>query len=118
MKVFILIMGVIELLAGLLLFLAPTVAPGLEDLSITGITLARMYGGAALAVGWFAIQTWKNMVLVLVQSCLKTFAVFHIGVSIATFLGYNAGMQDFLPVSILHGLLAVLSVYFLVQKKG
>ena len=117
MKLFVLITAIVELLAGVALFLAPTVVPGMEDASVGGLTFARMYGAAALAVGFFALQTWQNMdSRELIQVFLKTFSVFHIGVAVSAFLGYGAGGQDFMGVGILHSLMALITLYFLLKK--
>ena len=52
----------LEILAGIVLLLIPTIAPGVADTDAVGLTFTRMYGGAALAVGFFAIQTWQKHV--------------------------------------------------------
>ncbi len=117
MKQFILVNAILEILAGVVLLLMPTIAPGVADTDSVGLTFTRMYGGAALAVGFFAFQTWQNMSNnTLVQVFLKSIAIFHLGVTSAAILGSSAGNEDAIAVAGLHGILALISLYFVFKK--
>ena len=117
MKQFIWANAILELLAGVVLLLMPTIAPGVADTDAVGITFTRMYGGAALAIGYFAFQTWQNKSNnTLVQVFLKSIAVFHIGVTSAAILGSVAGNEDAIAVAGLHGVLTLITLYFIFKK--
>ena len=119
MKLFILITAILEVVAGLLMFLAPKKLPGLQEADARSSTLASMYGAAALAIGFFAFQVWQNFEsTALVASFLLTFTVFHAGVMAAAFRGSRNGLKDMTGVAILHGLflLATLFFYFQVMR--
>ncbi len=54
------------------------------------LTFARMYGAAALAIGFFAVQVWRNFDSeYLRKAFLQTFTVFHIGVAAAIWITYT-----------------------------
>ena len=117
MKQFILVNAILEILAGIVFLLMPTIAPGVADTDAIGLTFTRMYGGAALAVGLFALQTWQNSSnSTLVQVFFKSIAIFHVGVTTAAILGSLAGNDDAIAVAGLHGILALISLYFVFKK--
>ena len=117
MKTFVLINAVLEIIAGIVFLAMPSLIPGAEDSSVTGITFMRMYGAAALAVGFYAYQTLQKMDdKDWVSGFLKTFAVFHTGVATASFIGYTNGNDDALAAGVLHGVLALATLYFLFKK--
>ncbi len=119
MKVFVLITAVIELLAGMVFFFAPHLIPDFANANPLSTTLAKMYGGAAIGLGLFALQVWRHMrSQVMQQVFLKSFIIFHFGVSAAGYYGYsNEAFQD-LSTCILHLMLGLATVYFLFQKRG
>lgn len=119
MKVFVLITAVIEILAGAAMLFAPHLVPDFANADALSITLSRMYGAAALGLGFFAFQTWQHMRSPIIQNAfLQTFLVFHIGVAAAAFWGYsNGGFKD-PSVSVLHLLLALVTAYFFFKKRG
>ncbi len=116
MKIFILITAVIELVAGMTLFLAPEMVPDLSGEGPVSLTLARMYGGAAIAVGYYALMVWRNFNPGPVSGFLKTFAVFHLAVAAAAYAGYIQGVNSFIGVAFLHGILAIVTIYYLVKS--
>lgn len=117
MRIFCLINAVLEISVGIMLLFLPTLVPDVADLDAQGLTFARMYGGAALAVGLLAYQAWKNADTYAVTSLVLTgLTVFHIGVTIAAYLGFSAGAATFLPIAILHGALAGLSLFFVFKN--
>lgn len=113
MKNFVLFTAVLEILAGIVLFCMPQMVPTLAEVSGAGLTMARMYGAAALAVGYFALKVWQNFESHdLKRGFLNTFIVFHVGVAIAIFLGYNGGgVTEFAP-GVLHTVMALITIYF------
>jgi len=114
MKVFVLITAAIELLAGAVMFLAPDLIPDFAKSS--GVT--QMYGAAALAMGFFALQTWQHMGSQVIQKAfLQTFTLFHFGVSAAGYMGYSNGDFSDPTTCILHLLLGLITAYFLFQKR-
>lgn len=116
MKIFILLNAIIEILAGFVMFLFPSKLPNFEDESARTVTLASMYGAAALAVGFFALQVWRSYPNAdLSYTFLLTFLIFHTGVMTAAYKGVRSGIKDMMPVAVLHGLLAVGSLYFFSQ---
>ncbi len=118
MKNFILITAIIELLAGVVLFMMPTLMPELNDPSVNEIVFMRMYGAAALTVGLIALIIWKNAENNLMQSLfVKAFTLFHAGVAIANLKGFLSGSEQCLPPFGLHALLALITLYFWIKKK-
>lgn len=114
MKVFVLITAVIELLAGVLMFFAPHLIPDFADANPLSITLAKMYGGAAIGLGLFALQVWRHMrSQVMQQAFLKSFLIFHFGVSAAAYFGYSNGAFKDPSTCILHLILGLVTAYFL-----
>ena len=116
-RTFVLITAIIELIAGVGLFLAPHLLPPMAEEGPMTLTIARMYGAAATAVGYYALMVWRNYNSDSVESFLKTFLVFHIGVTAATLYGYNQGIEGFLPVIALHAIMAFLTIYYMVSNK-
>ena len=117
MKLFILLNGIIEILAGVILFLFPRKLPGAEQVTPVGTTFTSMYGAAALAVGFFAIQVWRSYPNAdLVNTLLLTLIIFHAGVMTAAFKGYRSGVKEMMGTAILHGILAVGALYFFVGR--
>jgi hypothetical protein len=111
MKTFVLISAIIELLAGAIMLLIPTFLPDLNNADVMDIALARMYGAAAFAVGYFCFQVWENFEnLHLITSFFKTMSVFHIGVAAATFVAYTSGAMAQPVVAILLTILAVITI--------
>lgn len=117
-KTFILVTAIIELLAGAALFIMPTVVPEMAGDSPMAFTFSRMYGAAALTLGYYAIMVWKNYGAGPVQGFLKTFIVFHVGVAVAAYTGYNAGLESFIGVCTLHLVMALLTLFYFVQGKN
>ncbi len=118
MKLFVLINAIIEILAGVILFFAPTIVPEYANASGDTLTFLNMYGAAALAMGLIALLIWKNYESVELQDLfVKAFSLFHAGVAIANFKGYTSGLEHNLGPAILHGALALIALYFLFSKK-
>lgn len=119
MKVFVLITAVIELLAGIAMLFTPHLIPDFANADALSNTLARMYGAAAIGLGFFALQTWQHMRSQVMQKAfLQTFLVFHIGVAAAGYWGFsNGGFKD-PSVAILHLTLALVTAYFFFRKRS
>lgn len=116
MKIFILINAILEIVAGVALFLFPKKLPGFGEASEDSLTWTSMYGAAALAVGFFAFQVWRSYPNAeLTYTFLLTFIIFHAGVMTAAYKGHRAGLKDMMPVAILHGLMAIGTVFFFTQ---
>lgn len=119
MKVFVLITAVIELLAGAVFFFAPHLIPDFANANPLSTTLAKMYGGAAIGLGLFALHVWRHMrSQVMQQAFLKSFLIFHFGVSAAGYYGYSTEAFQDLSTCILHLILGLVTAFFLFQKRG
>lgn len=117
MKLFILLNAILEISIGILMVLAPKLIPGIDANDPMTMTFARMYGAAAIAIGFYALVIWKKMPNPMaIKSFFKILSVFHLGVANAAFWGYNAGLSDFLGVAILHLILFFGAVYFMIKK--
>lgn len=117
MKRFILISAVIELLAGVVLFFVPQAVPDLAEGQQSHLAMARMYGAAALGLGLFAFQVWRNVENEgLVQAFLSSFLVFHLSVFIALFASFLAGVFANPAAAILHFILGGFTAYFLFKN--
>ena len=118
MKVFVLITAVIELLAGAVFFFAPHLIPDFANANPLSTTLAKMYGGAAIGLGLFALQVWRHMrSQVMQQAFLQAFLLFHFGVAAAGYFGYSNGAFKDLSTCILHLTLGLITAYFLITKR-
>lgn len=118
MKVFVLITAVIELLAGLVFFFAPHLIPDFANANPLSTTLAKMYGGAAIGLGLFALQVWRHMrSQVMQQAFLQAFLLFHFGVAAAGYYGFSNGAFKDLSTCILHLTLGLVTAYFFVTKR-
>jgi len=118
MKNFVLFTAGLELLAGLILFAVPNLVPSLSGATAAGYTMARMYGAAAFAVGYFALQVWRNFDSEdLKKAFLNTFTIFHIGVAAAVFMttGGEGGTEELAP-GVLHVVMAVITIFYATRK--
>lgn len=118
MKIFLLINAILEIVAGIIMFLAPKALPGNKEASAQTTTWISMYGAAALGIGFFAFLAWRNYPNAeLTYTFILTFLLFHTGVMAAAARGYRAGLKDMMPVAILHGVFAIATLYFYVQMR-
>ena len=113
MKRFILISAIIELLAGAILFFAPQLVPDLAQGPGSHMAMGRMYGAAALGLGIFAFQVWRNFDNeTLVKVFLSSFLFFHITVFIAIISSFLAGVFANPGAALLHLTLAAFTAYY------
>jgi len=118
MKVFVLITAIIELLAGVVFFFAPHLIPDFANANPLSTTLAKMYGGAAIGLGLFALQVWRHMRSQVMQKAfLNSFLLFHFGVAAAGYFGHSNGAFKDLSTCILHSILGLITAFFLFQKR-
>ena len=116
MKNFILITGLIEFLAGTVLFMAPQSVPLFAHSDVLTLCIARIYGGAALTLSWYAWLVWKNYAPGPAKGFLKTFSVFHLLVGVGSLHGYMDGIELMLGGVVLHGIMWLLTLYFYYKK--
>ena len=82
MKIFILVVGLLELLVGSVLLINPRLMAAYKKANNALLTTARMYGAAACSIGIFAVYIFSNYEnSVLHEPFLIVFAVFHFLVS-------------------------------------
>ena len=113
MKRFILITALIELLAGLILFIAPQLVPDLAQGPGGHLAMGRMFGAAALGLGVFAIQVWRNIDNeALVKVFFSSFLVFHLTVFIALLASFMAGVFANPGAALLHLILGIFTAYY------
>ena len=116
MRLFILITCLIELLAGIVFFVCPTIIPEFAQAEVMTLAVVRIYGGAAITLGWYAYMVWKNFAPGPAMGFLKTFAVFQLLVAIACYWGYAGGIGNMLGGVVLHGVMWLITVYFMMRK--
>lgn len=116
MKAFILITGLIEFLAGAVLFLAPQLIPLFSDADPLTLCVVRIYGGAALTLSWYAWLVWRNFATGPAKGFLKTFSVFHLLVGVGSLSGYLDGIETMLGGVVLHGVMWLLTLYFYFKR--
>jgi len=117
MKKFILISAIIELLAGVVLFFAPQLVPDFANGPGSHMAMGRMYGAAALGLGLFALQVWRNFDNeTLIKVFLSSFLVFHLGVFIAIIASFLAGVFANPGAAMLHLILAIFTAYYLFKN--
>jgi len=112
MKTFVLITALCELIAGALFFVVPHLVPGAENADVLSLTWMRMYGVAAMSIGYYALLAWKNFAFGPARGFTKVFFVFHIGVAVALYFGYHGGYTEFLGGVGFHLLMAILTIFF------
>jgi len=118
MRLFILINAIIEILAGVILFFAPSIVPEFASASGDTLTFINMYGAAAMAMGLIALLIWKQYESLELQDLfVKAFSLFHAGVAIANYKGYTSGLEHCMGPAALHGVLAIVTLYFLFTRK-
>lgn len=118
MKWFVLLNAVIEIAAGLVFMFAPGMVPGFEVADAQSHVICRMYGAAALALGFYALLAFLHFGEGPLRGFLKTFSVFHLGVALANFHGYRAGLEDTVGALGLHGVLGIICLILLFTRKG
>lgn len=117
MKKFILISAIIELLAGVFLFFVPQLVPDLAQGAGSHMAMGRMYGAAALGLGIFAFQVWRNFENeTLVKTFLSSFLIFHLAIFIAIIASFLAGVFANPGAAMLHLILAIFTAYFLFKN--
>jgi len=117
MKKFILISAIIELLAGVVLFFAPQLVPDLANGTVSHMAMARMYGAAALGLGIFAFQVWRNFENeTMVKTFLSSFLIFHMTVFIGLLASFLAGVFANPAGALLHFVMALFTGYFLLKN--
>ena len=93
MKRFIFISAIIELLAGAIFFFAPQLVPDLAQGESSHMAMIRMYGAAALGLGIFAFQVWRNFDNeTMVKTFLSSFLIFHMTVFIGLLASFLSGV--------------------------
>ncbi len=118
MKKFILLSAIIELLAGTILFFAPQVVPDLAEGTSSHMAMARMYGAAALGLGVFAIQVWRNVDNEpLVRAFLSAFLIFNLTAFIGFLSGFLAGVFANPGGAVLHLILGLFTAYYLINHQ-
>ena len=108
MKRFIFISAILELVVGAILFFAPQVVPDLANGLSSHMAMARMYGAAALGLGIFAFQVWRNFDNeAMVKTFLAAFLIFNLAVFIALLSSFLAGVFANPGGALLHLVLAI-----------
>ena len=117
MKKFIFVSAIIELLAGLILFLAPQLIPDLGQGQISHMAMARMYGAAALGLGTFAFNVWRNIESeTMVKTFLSSFLIFQMTVFIALLASFLAGVFSNPSGALFHLVMALFTAYFFIKN--
>jgi len=116
MKRFIFISAIIELLAGTILFYVPQLVPDLADGTSSHLAMARMYGAAALGLGVFAFQAWRNSDDDnLIKTFLPAFLVFNFAAFIGILSSFLAGVFANPGGAILHLILGIFTTYYFIN---
>ncbi len=118
MKRFIFISAIIEILAGSIMFFMPQLIPDLSGGTSSHMAMARMYGAAALGLGVFAIQVWRNIDNgSLVQAFLSAFLIFNFTAFIGLFSSFLAGVFANPGAAMLHLILGLYTSYYFINKR-
>ncbi|MDC0554578.1 hypothetical protein OAO25_05105 [Flavobacteriaceae bacterium] len=116
MKIFIIVVGLLELLVGSVLMINPRLMAAYKKGNNALITTARMYGAAAISIGIFAVYIYLNFEnTILHEPFLIVFAAFHFLVSLAIIISSLLKQTRDLKIAILHGLFFIITLYFLIQ---
>ncbi len=118
MKRFIFISALIELLAGTIMFFVPQLVPDLAEGTSSHLAMARMYGAAALGLGVFAFQVWRNYDNeALVRTFLFAFIVFNFTAFIGLFSSFLAGVFANPGGALLHLILGLFTTYYFIKNR-
>ena len=119
MRKFFLLTGIIEIVAGLILFFAAEKIPDLINANPLTIGFAKMYGVAAFSLGLYALFSWKFFDLkILHNPFLIIFSIFNFGVAFAVVQSsLNFGFENPAP-GYFHLILGLFAIYFLLKKKN
>ena len=113
MKNFIFITAILEFLAGGAMFFVPYLVPDLAEGSPAALSLAKMYGGAALTMGFLALQIWKNFENEAFRKLfLNTFLIFHATIAVAGLRGYLEGAMHKPEIMVIHTVFGLITAYF------
>ena len=116
MKIFIIVVGLLELLVGSVLLINPRLMAAYKKANNALLTTARMYGAAACSIGVFAVYVFSNYEnTVLHEPFLIVFAVFHFLVSVAIITSLLLKQTRNLKIAMLHGLFFIITLYFLIK---
>jgi putative intracellular protease/amidase len=116
MKKFIFISALIELLAGAILFFMPELVPDLVEGTSSHMAMARMYGAAAIGLGIFAFQVWRDSDNeYLVRIFLSVFLIFNLCAFIGIFSSFLAGIFTNPGGAMLHLILGIFSAYYFIK---
>ena len=116
MKIFIIVVGLLELLVGSVLLVNPKLMAAYKKGNNALLTTARMYGASASSIGIFAIYIYINFDnSVLHEPFLIVFAAFHFLVSLAIIISLLLKQTRDLKIAMLHGLFFIITLYFLIQ---
>jgi len=117
MKWFVLLNAVIEIIAGFVFMFMPSLVPGFEPADAQSHIICRMYGAAALALGFYALLAFLHFAEGPLRGFLKIFTVFHLGVALANFHGFRSGVEDAIGAMGLHGVLGVICLMLLLTRR-
>ena len=116
MKIFILVVGILEILVGTVLLVNPKLMAAYKKANNALLTTARMYGAAACSIGIFAVYICLNFEnTILNEPFLIVFAIFHFLVSLAIIISFLLKQTRDLNIAILHGLFCLITLYFLLN---
>jgi len=112
MKIFIIVVGLLELLVGSVLMINPRLMAAYKKGNNALITT----GAAAISIGIFAVYIYLNFEnTILHEPFLIVFAAFHFLVSLAIIISFLLKQTRDLKIAILHGLFFIITLYFLIQ---
>ncbi len=118
MKRFIFISALIEILAGVIMFFAPQVVPDLAQGTSSHMAMARMYGAAAMGLGVFAVQVWRNVDSEpLVRAFLGAFLIFNLAAFIGLLSSFLAGVFANPGGAMLHLILSIFTSYYFIKNR-
>lgn len=117
MKRFIFISAIIELLAGAVLFLAPQLVPDLAQGESSHMAMARMYGAAAIGLGIFAFQVWRNFENeAMVKAFFAAFLIFNLTAFIGLLSSFLAGVFANPGAALLHLILGIIAGWYFIKN--
>ena len=116
MKWFVLVNAILELGAGLMFLFLPFLIPDVDPSDANSMTLCRMYGAAAFALGFYALLVFQNFREGPLRGFFKVFTVFHLGVALACFHVFRAGVVTFGGPLALHLTLGIICLVLMFTR--
>jgi hypothetical protein len=113
MRLLLMISAAFEILAGIVFLFFPHLVS--QFTGIQELMTVRMYGAAACAIGLLAYLGTRSTIQREQLLILQILTIFQVGVTVALILSYTNGDVIALKPAVLHGILAIWTLFHMVK---